>query len=547
MMVYEIPDAGGAIRAASLGSCRTRDPLMVLEGQGALRVCGAGLEFLHGAPEALQALKVVRGDRIIPDYLSPYIYDRPRPPPTGHLRRLLGEGLDVFLLEVSDDKQIWCNGVALQQNFVSRNLVQPHRGALLPWYRQISRGQIPDEEVVAAALEAVSQSGREPGPHLAEVLSQSRMERLEADAIASTITEMMRIVPGRWILIGPFLAPSRFDKVMADRKLLHAKLEEAARVTGVRYWQATDLVAEFGVERALEGGGANIYEFTAEFRPVIGSALLDLLRAEAPAERRPRAPLPGPPPPRKRGWRWALSQLPFGPPRRKLNPPEFGPNSTSGSRDALAERINARLLAFHGARVARLGIDGAGAYRYYQRAIERAELVGEGERAVLEHTIASLPPFDAYAVMRAGYGELALLLGAAGAQVIAGESEARRRSALVSAAEEFVRAGLMPAANVRIDANRLPVRRPGGSVLGIGLDVTYGDEDDEPVPAALATYDGLLLNLRTFQRVRRTTAEQDVFVAALTAVGFTRRRDFDEDGLTFLSREVPVDRGGALA
>jgi hypothetical protein len=536
MMVYEIPDAGGAIRAASLGSCRTRDPLMVLEGQGALRVCGAGLEFLHGAPEALQALQVVRGERVIPEHLSPYVYDRPRPPPSGHLRRLLGEGMDVVLLEISDDKQIWCDGVALQQNFVSRNLVQAHRGALLAWYRQISRGQVPDEQVVETALEAISLAGREPAPHLPNLLRNARLERLEAEEIAAVLTEMMKIAPGRWIVIGPFLAPSRFDKVMADRRGLAAKLAQAAQTTGARYWDATDLVAGFGVEQALEGGGANIYEFTAGFRPIVGAALLDLIRAEAPAERRPRRALPGPPPPRKRGWRWALSHLPFGPPRRRVDPPEFGPNSTVASRDALAEKINTRLLAFHGARVARLGVDAAGAYRFYQRAIERAELVGEGERAVLEHVIASLPAFDAYAVMRAGFGELALLLAAAGAAVIAGEPEERRRAALVSAGEEFARAGLMSAANLRVDARRLPGRRPGGSVLGIGLDVTHGDEGEGPVPAALATYDAVLLDLRTFQRIRRTKAEQEDFAAELIAAGFTGRRDFEDGSLTFFRR-----------
>src|SRR5471030_816693 len=172
MVIFELPATrdGGDLRATSLGSCRVRNPLFVLRDRGDLRIRVDGPTPTHTAAEALQSLAVVLGEKSIPEALNPYIYESDHRPSADRLAGALREGIDVFLLEISDDKQFSYGDIRLNQNFVSRNLVQTHRGALLDWYREICRGQHAAESSVKAALERLRDSGSQPDEAMADLL-----------------------------------------------------------------------------------------------------------------------------------------------------------------------------------------------------------------------------------------------------------------------------------------------------------------------------------------------------------------------------------------
>jgi hypothetical protein len=132
MFVLELPSKSEAagVRVAALGSCRVRNPFWALQDLGEVKVCDHGLSLTHGVGESRQALETVLGLREIAAEFSPYIYGVASPPQSDRLRRALGAGVDVFLLEVSAARQFSCGDVFLQQNFVSRELVQKHGAAL---------------------------------------------------------------------------------------------------------------------------------------------------------------------------------------------------------------------------------------------------------------------------------------------------------------------------------------------------------------------------------------------------------------------------------
>jgi hypothetical protein len=288
MVIFDLPPISrrGAVRATALGSCRVTNPILVLRNRGDLKICDWALSAHHTAPEALQSLKVVAGELRIPDDLSPYVFETETTPPIDRARDWLREGIDVFVLEVSSDQQFVYGDVLLQQNFVARELVQARRGALLDWYRVVCRGEAPDEECVQMALENMQKGGFEQSETFADLLRGVRLKPQDGAEITRALHEMMSRFGGRWVVVGQFALPGQEGTIMQDRRALNAKLSAAARQCGALFYDPTQLVTEHGNATALDGGGADIYEYAPSFYPTVGESLVNLVREVQPARSR---------------------------------------------------------------------------------------------------------------------------------------------------------------------------------------------------------------------------------------------------------------------
>ena len=209
------------------------------------------------------------------------------------LGRTLAEGVDVFLLEVSDDKQFSYGDIYLNQNFVSRNLVQAQRGALLDWYRQICRGKVADETCVQAALEKMRDGGLRHDDQMADLLRRVRLDRHSGEEITQSLAALMSKGGGRWVVVGAMVDPGQDGAIMRDRRGLNEKLKEAAAQCGATFFDPSQLIADHGKSTVLAGDGADIYEYAEAFYPTLGRALARLMRDGAGATRR-ISPLPAP-------------------------------------------------------------------------------------------------------------------------------------------------------------------------------------------------------------------------------------------------------------
>jgi len=293
MVVFELPATrdGGAARAVSLGSCRVRNPLFVLRDRGLLRVLAEGPTPTHTAEEAAQALDVFMGETCLPDELNRFVFESDHRPALAGLARTLNQGADVFMLEISDDKQFSFHDVRLNQNFVSRHFVQPYRGALLDWYREISRGKPAQEATVESSLEKLKAGGYPHDGAMAELLRGIRLERRETTDTAATLAALTAKMGGRWVIVGPFAIPGDEGDVMRRRRLFSEGLKQAAHDCGASFFDPSVLLAEHGVERALDGG-VSIYEYAEAFYPTLGKALIEQLRAVGPPARAAAPPAP---------------------------------------------------------------------------------------------------------------------------------------------------------------------------------------------------------------------------------------------------------------
>lgn len=515
MIVFELPsdpDSQG-LRAVAIGSCRLSNPIAVLAQRGDLSLSVIGLEATHTALETLQALDFVTGAVDLPDRLSPYIFDLEQTPPRDDLARALRDGVDGFVAEISDDRYFSYRDICLQQNFLSRNLVRPYGSALLGWFRRVCSGAPVDEACVQTALEALSAGGHRHDEDMADLLRNVRYQSQTEQEIADNLHAMTSRFPGRWVIVGAFDVPGHDGVIMRHRRDLNKKLASAAKRCGAIFYDPSRLVTEYGASTALDGGGADIYEYAADFYPTVGQTMVSLLRTG-------RA-LGG-----RRGDDGDSCES--SRPRR----------SAFEERSTLAERVNAELLELHRGRLAKLGLLASGLGDHYKGHLERETLVGPRELGTLELIASYLPAYDAYAIMRAGLGELALLLAASGRKAIAYEPYPARLAAIEAGKVRLEASGLISPGLLTLVPSLTPEAPLDGRVLGVGLDVAHvhSDTDAEPHFARMDRFDALLISLHAFLRRRVGQDEQDAAAERLRALGFLERRDYARDRLSWFRR-----------
>lgn len=514
MIIFEAPATCGAggLRAALIGSCRVRNPISLLAQSGDLKTCQAGLQATHSMAEALQLLRFTAGELQIPDRLSAYIFDTARTPSPEAFLRTLRQGVDAFIVEVSDDRNFYDGDICFQQNFFSTNFVRPHAAALLDWFRTVCANRPVDEDCVQSALERLKAAGHRHDSEMADLLANIRYKSQCEEEIALQLGALMKAWGGRWIILGAFDVPGVDGPIMRHRRSLNEKLERAARQCGAVFYDPSHLVAEYGKATALDGGGADIYEFAPAFYPIVGERLLTLLQDARPIDVRP---------------------VSGGLPEAVTSPqPAWRP------RSRLADQVNKELLNLHRRRLATLGVVESGLGPHYQSAIERETLVGARELGTLELTATYLPPYDAYVIMRAGLGELALLFAASGQKTIAYEPYPKRQAAIEAGRAHLEAAGLIASGALTIIPGLTPDGPLKGMVLGIGLDVAHlaTEADAQPHFERLTLFDALLVDLHALLRLRSSQEEQDLAADRLHALGFTVRRDYYSDRLSWFHR-----------
>src|SRR5262249_54567652 len=147
------------------------------------------------------------------------------------------------------------------------------------------------------------------------------------------------------------------------------------------------------------------------------------------------------------------------------------------------------------------------------------------------------PAFGEYAVLRAGLGELALLLRAAGLRVVACEANAKRFEALAAGCDRIA-GDAEQEVGLRLVEAFLPdtvLERPA---LRIATDFAYNLdlESDEAFRRGLRQFDALLVNPRLFIRVRDSPSEQRAAISFLRLLGFTNITEYLSEELVLAAR-----------
>jgi len=223
--------------------------------------------------------------------------------------------------------------------------------------------------------------------------------------------------------------------------------------------------------------------------------------------------------------------------------PNAADQARAVSPDELADRLNGLLIALHRSRLNDLGVIDSGLGPHYEAVLGQNMLVGLREERTLELISRQLPAYDGFAVMRAGLGELALLIAASGRRTIAFEPYATRQAAIEAGRVHLEDAGVLSPGALTVVPSLAPEGPLEGRVLGVGLDVAHVHSEAAATPflQRMTAFQALLIVPRTFLRLRKEAQEQTALAERLMNLGFDARRDYPADALSWFFKSNDSD------
>jgi hypothetical protein len=204
---------------------------------------------------------------------------------------------------------------------------------------------------------------------------------------------------------------------------------------------------------------------------------------------------------------------------------------------SLVYQVNRHLLDVHTVRLAELGADESGLYDHYVNLVNGGAVLCAPEIQAFTLVSEALPAFNEYVVLRAGLGELALLLNQAGLPAVACEMNAKRFEALAAGCERIDRRG-EEKPRFQLVEGYLPHTIGLRPALGIATDFVYNLdlESDREFRRRLRQLDAVLLNPRLFIRVRESATQQRAALDFLRDLGFTEITEYPGAALLLAAR-----------
>ena len=273
------------MRVLALGSCRLHEPLVSAHRRGEATYLNLGFGrgrpiYMHDVDEAIQFVRIVRGEVAMPGPLRRFAYDRGLRVTRG-MRRAL-EQADRVVLEVCTDKHYEVAGWTLNVNELHRHLVAETGAAGVAWWQAIDRGQRPPPAMIVP-LEAALRRGwrgwwRVDDGH-AQVLRELAFRYLSADEIAQGLMRLQGLLD-RTVLVVPHVVVRLPDGSLLNERLQHIeKAIAAAHRVGLPLLDPRRFVERDGQARVLDDGGRDLHHYARDYLPVVGSEIVEALRS----------------------------------------------------------------------------------------------------------------------------------------------------------------------------------------------------------------------------------------------------------------------------
>ena len=273
-----------AITLTSIGTCRVEDPTSVLARRGLVEPNQRGVfGATHTTKEALQLLRSMAGELIVPPELRPFIASRPGnllDDPRTRLNDL--SDTDVLIVELSSVKEVLFRGFYLQLHLTHRRFMNTGRDPVIEWWEPMQRKAIDvdDRSPVVASLD--------PSSIEAAIVAEVEIRLQEAEDVASD----MRLITE--LFDGPILFVTHFDtprpaggKNVPTRGPFIAAVRATAAELGYRAYDPTADVLSYASERGgLTAAINDLAHYTDRF---VEDFVADKLHAEVLAAMGARA------------------------------------------------------------------------------------------------------------------------------------------------------------------------------------------------------------------------------------------------------------------
>jgi len=272
------------LRVLSLGSCRVHEPLAAAHGLGTIdyqnrRFARGRPVYLHDVQEAIQFVRLVRGETVMPVDLRPFAYESGLRPDHGMALAL--QQAECVVVEACTDKHYEAAGWTLNINEIHRQLVVPGGRPAEDWWQTIDAGQRPSTrlvESVEAELQSRWRTRRRFGAGHRRVLREL-VFRYQAMAEIARGLDRLQGLLARPMLVVPHVAVRQPDGCFLAERLQHvAKTCQAASTLGLPMLDPRQFIDRHGQSRVLADGGSDFHHYAADYVPVVGCEIVRALR-----------------------------------------------------------------------------------------------------------------------------------------------------------------------------------------------------------------------------------------------------------------------------
>ena len=257
--------------ATVIGTCRVHRPFQYLEKVGLAIVQNRrASHYLHTTKEALQYLRYLQGEEVVPDELAPYVTagNLKIPGPT-----MKAFESDIFIIEVSSHKEIDYHGIYLQLNYLMTKFFM-QRTEIWEWWNLLIR------------MARTGKNNVMDGLNLPSYLNdfEKRLFKkinLKFQSPDDLIADMKKIS----ILVdSPILFATHADVLGSDGKPIVPRqkwideVEGVAGKLGYPCFNPKALLMEYGQEFAMEKQGKDANHYTEEFYRIVGMEIFEIIK-----------------------------------------------------------------------------------------------------------------------------------------------------------------------------------------------------------------------------------------------------------------------------
>lgn len=247
-----------------IGSCRVATPLRLCRESHGFRMNMTRIwGYTHSSSEAVQQMRYLKGEfepdeRVWP-LISPKWQTNPR------LREPF-EPSDLYIVEISSQKQMQLDGAAIQLNYLRQAyadfFADPERA------KAFNRLTLHGSEAERRAFLAEHWGSDPRQREEADLLARIEMTRTDEAALIRDMEELEAGL-GEVLFVTHVNARDNTGERLAGRDRFIETVKAAGRKIGARVYDPTALMEQFGQERAIEDHSTALAHFTEPFSEAV--------------------------------------------------------------------------------------------------------------------------------------------------------------------------------------------------------------------------------------------------------------------------------------
>ncbi|WP_448951188.1 hypothetical protein [Labrys neptuniae] len=259
-----------------LGSCRLHRPMEEIAATGRCsHYDGGSRAYLHSVGEAVQRLRWMRGETHIPDGMAPYVFSTERTPVLTPAAQREQAKAEFLLVEIASEKELICDGVYLQLNYLHRHLLSPLGEGGKAWWKEMLQTRkisaTTAEKVIAS--EQFAEAGF--GEADARILRGAYCEMADEEALRQGLIELRRLWGKPMAAVSHVGLPLQDGRVLVSREAFIARVSKIGAELGIPVFEPRDVIEAVGRTRALERQGADLDHYDPNFEQMYGWYLLN--------------------------------------------------------------------------------------------------------------------------------------------------------------------------------------------------------------------------------------------------------------------------------